>query len=1017
MANPVKFDPFKKIKRKIKDQDKTTKDKGKGIPIPGKPPSGDKPSISIRKPGKPHPGTAIKPEEEPTKFEPKPTIPDTPFKFDPLKSIKETIRTPESYAITEEERTISKTMQTAPTVYTSEGKREWAIKQLIDKGRLPYGYSAVRPRTGGIIKTSPFKEDFGYIPDDPDYSLIYSDIEKQVFEAKDLQRNLISNITTAEQTLPGLQEALEKIRNAPSGTKFFIDTNLDGTPEKYSRKRAEEIFLKAIEQNETLLEKRGVLVNLQKYINKLEAQKDMITTYESQGYEVEQIGDEYSFSLPSAEKVHDVVIGDGLRSSVMKGATAFFESPLGIRTGVDILSQNVMMSPFFGRSVTAMPGQYGVPDFTSERLSRYSLQLYKTTTREGLPGFAKELAISPAMVEGVYIPALTLGTGYFITGISEGASSLSAVTKSSLARFGTTLPGKVTSYGSRIGLGIVGTTGIIKTGETLISGLKQPRALPGLIAQTGFTFGMAYGGYRTGQRLYRETHMGSWKYNWAKGKVEWVREEPQVIRGVSDVLEFREGDISKFTTESIMDVSGKKATARLFGVGKRTPKGEIEATGTGRFTWYYKSNVFGEQKITRFFDFFAKGKKVDITNIRKDFSFFESKAQSELLAGKPGAYGYGAYKPTYSKGVSIVKDLGRLKPGEFEILPRRLVFRTETGFKEFPLPKQSRFMYGGEFRGQAFGKQLQFGRTLTFDMPGGKPSVSIGGSNLTLDYGTLFKGLGEKITPVLEKPTKPFIKSTPGVLGAGAKSTTVLDVETQDTLVGDTTTVTTVKPVVKGWGDLNLFTGAIPKGVQTEWDKMRRGVKRRVVSTGKTVQEISEAEETGLYVEPGKPVIEREEPDVGFGLGWWTGLVSKPGQRQILGLKQKQLLETMQQKELISVTQFGDLELFPPTEHAPPFALPGEEEKAKRIKRIKKRKGKGFSDTDRFDKGLLSDIVSVTQSQARYGIATHPKATKELWELGKKRMFVRVPTKEMLKAKNRKKSKMLSKWRKKDVLI
>lgn len=71
------------------------------------------------------------------------------------------------------------------------------------------------------------------------------------------------------------------------------------------------------------------------------------------------------------------------------------------------------------------------------------------------------------------------------------------------------------------------------------------------------------------------------------------------------------------------------------------------------------------------------------------------------------------------------------------------------------------------------------------------------------------------------------------------------------------------------------------------------------------------------------------------------------------------------------------------------------------IKNLRKRMGltnrrlpKG-----KIKKSLLADLLSVTESHAWFGKATHPKPTKQIWKLGEKTLFMRVPTKELLSFK------------------
>ena len=92
----------------------------------------------------------------------------------------------------------------------------------------------------------------------------------------------------------------------------------------------------------------------------------------------------------------------------------------------------------------------------------------------------------------------------------------------------------------------------------------------------------------------------------------------------------------------------------------------------------------------------------------------------------------------------------------------------------------------------------------------------------------------------------------------------------------------------------------------------------------------------------------------------------------------------------------------------PPIIFPAVTEKhiprrrVVRTTRIRLRYKRGV-----FKKSLLADILSVMKSQVKYGKATHPIPTKEIWKLGEKTLFFRVPTVEMLKEKKFKLKKFI----------
>jgi hypothetical protein len=79
----------------------------------------------------------------------------------------------------------------------------------------------------------------------------------------------------------------------------------------------------------------------------------------------------------------------------------------------------------------------------------------------------------------------------------------------------------------------------------------------------------------------------------------------------------------------------------------------------------------------------------------------------------------------------------------------------------------------------------------------------------------------------------------------------------------------------------------------------------------------------------------------------------------------------------------------------PPYIPKEELGGGRRSKKEGKRRLKFTSKPSKQDKGLLADWLSVTQSQARYGTATHPKLTAGTWEEARQSGYMKVPTEEL----------------------
>lgn len=118
-----------------------------------------------------------------------------------------------------------------------------------------------------------------------------------------------------------------------------------------------------------------------------------------------------------------------------------------------------------------------------------------------------------------------------------------------------------------------------------------------------------------------------------------------------------------------------------------------------------------------------------------------------------------------------------------------------------------------------------------------------------------------------------------------------------------------------------------------------------------------------------------------------------------------------EQQSLSRMDQATDLISISPVEPTPTYTPGGirirpprlfrrkkdEDEEKKYYKPVKRQRDLLKKSHKTRTKGLTADILSVTQSQARYGKATQPRLTKQLWEESEKTLFKRVPTEELLK--------------------
>jgi len=72
-----------------------------------------------------------------------------------------------------------------------------------------------------------------------------------------------------------------------------------------------------------------------------------------------------------------------------------------------------------------------------------------------------------------------------------------------------------------------------------------------------------------------------------------------------------------------------------------------------------------------------------------------------------------------------------------------------------------------------------------------------------------------------------------------------------------------------------------------------------------------------------------------------------------------------------------------------------------RLKQLRLTMPKGKMPRGKISKSLLADIISVMESQIWFGRATHPKPTKRIWKMAEKTLFMKVPTKELMRMKRK----------------
>lgn len=961
------------------------------------------------------------------------------------------------------------------------------------KGEIMEWYEKLQPERG--VAPSPYLKKYGYMPHDPDYDIIGKDISEKLGTISANIEQVGFNIETSTSYIDQINLDIAMVESQPSKEWTLTGEGFDPEMLYSSGDLLDILESKRSEYQTSLSEAEGFLGDIssweQQRLELKDFQKDM-GTYEKLGYTVDILEDEsIQVGLPKASTVHDWYVGED-KTPILLGATSFLESPLAVRSATDILAEsafqtlkedpsmvgvmklgsNLMFggSQLIGKTVIdwATGARDVVPKHTKERLSEFSLDLSKTLRDDGGLAFSGKVMTSPAMIEGVYIPLATMGTGYIVTGLggkvaTSGASTLSG----KLAGFGATTGGKITRT-AIVGSGLViGGAGITMLGTGLYEVAQtQPEALPGILSETAFTFGMAYGGYKTGARLWKTKHTGSWKYDWDKGKSEWSPYEipkPKDVKFIQpDVLVGELNEKAIFSGRSATMIGDKPVDVVFKGIAHKSKtdprfalaKGEGWATEKTTKTLWGKQ--IGENIISRRFTFESPSV---IIGQKGQESIYFNVAESNLFAGQPGSYGYGAFSPTRSKGLTWmheVKDFDLIKPKietGWQLIPDEAGGIKAEGFAILDADiigmKQYSFLHAGKYTsGKIYGNIKGMGRMFTYDLKSGGARGLSGGSvaegfSVTggeggllskLDMGGIVDVIGGKLATVgdLGTSTSGSASGSASITMASGVGANILHTPFQSlrSQPMEGSASLDLQPV-QAWGGLvSIFTP--PETIQERRTRSGRGSGRRSVSllgthqTGEVDvdQDVGEVQAWG-YKPVQEPVVDlwqKMENELGLGTGLDMGIAQMQYQEQ------QQDLSTVGGLNLLTIHAPLSFRIFDP-HPVPPVPVPvpffllddPKDQRGKRKKTQTRRKQRPLFDTHQMDKGLLSDLASVTRSHGRFGIATHPKLTEEIWGMGEKSMFMFVPTVELMEGKKKKKKTKkkldITNWRMSDVLM
>ena len=894
-----------------------------------------------------------------------------------------------------------------------------------------------------VVRESPFQVEHGYTPVDPDFTTELGKIFDDISTTEKSISDISENVPIARENVFNLEESLRMVKDAPDDTMFQIDINNDGVisdDEIFTKNEARKLINRYIHQNKMVLDYEKDLPGYESQRDRLENLKNILQGYKTLGYEMDVTDEGYKFKLPKASEVHEKIYGGF--GGVQLTASAFMKSPLAVETLFSIGSEE-----------------------HKEELSSYSLGLRSSLTNVGTGDYIMKTYLgSPAMVEGVYIPLATMGAGYSLSaGGSAVASKLGGVgTKLGKIGFklgptgtkvlsGAKTVTKPFAVAGKVGVKALSTrpgqalftAGIFTAieGPELMEAYElEPEYARGKLAGKMFKWGMAIGAFKAGSKAYK---VGVAKKPPTEVKRDMFSKDLRILmyESADDETEFLvRGKILFSDQKQPYEVQafGRAITDPATGESTITFGRGMAGRTRGFFTKISESKVFdfvslseqhGEEIVTGSMDDLLTKKGFKTVG----YSFARDRSVSTMYVGTgmmETGYEGKVFVNVPTRDLSGRLDLGRLGYKITEEIPSEMgKFVFKGGYRSTSPFKGNILIYG---QVATLGPEVE---TVTISK---LPSRSLLQSQTATVSLTGFRPEQEQVISKImgtvgsKAHLATYTPSTiiPSISGAGIASAPVsgilvappniLSTPTTRKVRGRKTTTTRTKSLI---GDIPLVplsaNVSLLSPTTKTYEKRDTIIRPRmdILSITKTSTE----EQTDLGRRMGfglgeinlEDITEEQEnlgaTDVIYDVGTDLGMEQERALLSGLKLKQAQMLKTAQKFQLVTttVTVPSTPIISPPV--SPPFII-GKRDSDKigrRFKKPKKRR-KIKSDSKMFDKGLLADMLSVTKSQARYGVATHPRLTKKIWKIGESTAFTRVPTVELMrekKSKNKRRNK------------
>jgi phosphatidylserine/phosphatidylglycerophosphate/cardiolipin synthase-like enzyme len=186
------------------------------------------------------------------------------------------------------------------------------------------------------VKMSPYLEKYGYMPDDPDYYAISSDITGKKEQITTGMKDIITGSQQAFQYNRQMIDDIKMIQNAPSGSTFTI-----GEQSNLSKEEALGLIINQIQKNVNVTKQVLLLPSLGSQGKSLINLENTVGECKRRGYTVDIITDDkgsitdYEFGLPKASDVHSWYWNDRELEKRALTSAAFMESILAIGTLID----------------------------------------------------------------------------------------------------------------------------------------------------------------------------------------------------------------------------------------------------------------------------------------------------------------------------------------------------------------------------------------------------------------------------------------------------------------------------------------------------------------------------------------------------------------------------------------------------------------------------------------------------------------------------------------------------------